>query len=74
MINEVVKKHGASVIAERMNESVQTVCNWISRGVPADKVLAFCVAVDFDKKPNDLRPDLYPHPHDGLPESMRQVA
>ena len=74
MINEIVKKHGAAVIAEKMAESVQTVCNWLTRGVPADKVLVFCIAVDFEIKPHELRPDLYPHPEDGLPAHLRHVA
>ena len=75
MINDVVKKHGAAVIAGRMNEaSVQTVCNWMTRGVPIDKVIGFCAAVDWEITPNQLYPTNYPHPQDGLPEHLRQVA
>ena len=50
--------------------------NWLNREnqVPAEWVLPCCQALDWQVTPNQLRPDLYPHPHDGLPESMRQVA
>lgn len=71
MIRELIKKHTATKIADRMNESVATICNWAVRGVPLDKALEFCRAVDFEVTPNKLYPDKYPHVDDGLPEDMR---
>lgn len=71
MISEIVKKHGAANIASKINESVQTICNWITRGVPVDKTVAFCKAVNFDITPHKMHPEQYPHPDDGLPPDMR---
>ena len=40
--------------------------------VPAERVLSLCVAVGFVAiRLSSLRPDLYPHPDDGLPEHPR---
>lgn len=33
---------------------------------PAEYVLPICEAVEFRITPHELRPDLYPHPDDGL--------
>jgi hypothetical protein len=48
------------------------VTNWIKRGVPAGMVLKVSGAVDWRVTPHQLRPDLYPHPDDGLPEDKRR--
>ncbi|MHA7916029.1 YdaS family helix-turn-helix protein [Alloalcanivorax xenomutans] len=45
--------------------------NWLNRDdgrVRAENVIGVCQAVGFRVRPHDLRPDLYPHPDDGLPE------
>lgn len=74
MIAQVIQKHGAAVIAKKMDESLQTVQNWTRRGVPLDKVVKFAQAVDYEVTPHQLYPNNYPHPHDGLPEHLREVA
>lgn len=50
--------------------------NWLTRdkNIPSDWVLPLCESVDWQVTPHELRPDLYPHPHDGLPEDMRCVC
>ena len=47
--------------------------NWLYRDkkVPSDWVLPLSQSVNWEIKPNDLRPDIYPHPDDGLPPFMR---
>lgn len=74
MIAQVIKTHGAAVIAKKMGESLQTIQNWVTRGVPLDKALEFCKAVDYEVTPHALYPKNYPHKHDGLPEHLREVA
>lgn len=74
MISSIIKKHGAAVLAKKLNESVQTVNNWTTRGVPLDKAVDFCAAVDFEITPHGMYPKQYPHPDDGLPEHMRHAA
>jgi DNA-binding transcriptional regulator YdaS (Cro superfamily) len=71
-MKDIIKKHSALVIAERMGESnPQTVSNWVSRAIPEGKVFSFCKAVFFEVTPHELRPDMYPHPEDGLPIELR---
>jgi len=71
MISEIIKKHGAASLAKKLNESIQTINNWVSRGVPLDKAVAFCDAVDYEISPHQMYPKQYPHPNDGLPPGLR---
>jgi hypothetical protein len=51
--------------------------NWLKRSngiVPPEWVLPVCEADEWHATPHELRPDLYPHPQDGLPEEMRSAA
>ena len=50
--------------------------NWLYRDnkTPSEWVLPLCETVDWQVTPHELRPDLYPHPEDGLPAHLRQVA
>lgn len=75
-IKDIVAEVGASKVAERMGERFpQTINNWLNRGgIPDGKVLLFCKSIDYKITPHQLRPDLYPHPSDGLPDHMREVA
>jgi len=50
------------------------VWNWLNKtidGIPDRHVIKSCRAVGFQVTPHQLRPDLYPHPNDGLPAEMR---
>jgi len=53
------------------------VWNWLNvtaDGIPERHVIKACKAVNFQVTPHELRSDIYPHPHDGLPESMRNTS
>lgn len=51
------------------------ISEWKRRGnVPPEIVIAVSQAVGFRVTPHQLRPDLYPHPDDGLPTEMRARA
>lgn len=53
------------------------VWNWLNttrNGVPGEYVIGISEATEWQVTPNQLRPDLYPHPDDGLPASMRKCA
>ncbi|WP_107692574.1 YdaS family helix-turn-helix protein [Nitrosospira sp. Nsp2] len=39
---------------------------------PAEHCIAIAAITDWTITPHKLRPDLYPHPHDGLPENLRE--
>ena len=49
------------------------ISNWLNRDgyVPAEWVIPCCQAVNWQVTPHQLRTDLYPHPHDGLPDHLR---
>lgn len=74
---------GQAALAARMNEELgdvekigpTAIANWLQRGqVPADRAIPVARAVDFQVTPHDLRPDLYPHPTDGLPSTLKERA
>lgn len=51
--------------------SAQAVQKWGGQGIPERRVIAVSAAAGFDPSPHELCPDLYPHPDDGLPASLR---
>lgn len=53
-----------------------TVSAWVNRFmcVGVDSVLKVSEATNWQVTPHELRPDIYPHPHDGLPENLRSAA
>ncbi len=42
--------------------------------VPDGQVLKFCELTKWCKTPHQIRPDLYPHPDDGMPTELREQA
>jgi DNA-binding transcriptional regulator YdaS (Cro superfamily) len=50
------------------------VSKWRWKGVPAERVLELCRFTEFQVTPHQLRPDIYPHPDDGLPSERRGAA
>jgi DNA-binding transcriptional regulator YdaS (Cro superfamily) len=62
---------------ERDPVSQAHVWKWLNttvNGIPEKHVIKACSAVNYQVTPHELRPDIYPHPDDGLPEHLRQVA
>ncbi|MDP3322661.1 MAG: YdaS family helix-turn-helix protein [Hydrogenophaga sp.] len=50
------------------------VWGWLNKtadGIPSAHVIGACSATDWQVTPHQLRPDIYPHPHDGLPDHLR---
>lgn len=52
--------------------SPQGVSKWAEAGVPGERVLPICRHIEYEVTPHELRPDLYPHPEDGLPSERRR--
>ena len=53
------------------------VWNWLNSNTeqpPAEYVIAIAHVVDWKVTPHDLRPDIYPHPSDGMPRSLCACA
>lgn len=75
MIAEIIKKHGCASLAKKLGEkNVQIINNWARRGVPLERVVDFCEAVNYEVTPHNLYPKNYPNPNDGLPEHLRAAA
>lgn len=68
-----IKKTQAAVAAV-VGARQQVVGHWLRDGVPAKHVLALCTDIAFEVTPHELRPDIYPHPEDGLPAALRERA
>lgn len=68
---------GQKATSLAINTSQPTIWKWLNstkEGLAAEFVLPLSQAVDWQVTPHDLRPDLYPHPKDGLPEHLRYAA
>ncbi len=67
-------KGSQGAVAAVVGSKQQSVGYWLKEGLPADHVLKIAADVDYKVTPHELRPDLYPHPDDGLPEDRRAKA
>lgn len=70
---------GQRALANAIGNGVKQghVWNWLnitSDGIPARYVIPACSAISWQVTPHQLRPDLYPHPDDGLPDHLRSAA
>lgn len=72
---ELIKRAGGREVVGRIfGITGQAVSLWYPQGVPGERVMPLCKAIEFKVTPHELRPDLYPHPQDGLPEPLRNQA
>jgi DNA-binding transcriptional regulator YdaS (Cro superfamily) len=65
---------GQTALASAIGLRQGNVWSWINRfgnKVPPEYVLSVAAATKWMLTPNELRPDIYPHPLDGLPENLR---
>jgi len=71
-IEEITKGLKVRRVADVCGISVQAVYKWEKVGViPPEHVLAICEEAQWKVSPHDLRPDIYPHPSDGMPHDLR---
>lgn len=71
-LNEYLEKSGASqaALGRRVGVTQSAVAQWVAGGrIEAERVLAVAGATGWRVTPHDLRPDLYPHPDDGMPKT-----
>lgn len=77
LVKAVAIAGGQTALAEKLHVKQAHIWKWLNTtkdGVPAEQVLPVCEVTGWLVTPHQLRPDLYPHPHDGLPESLRSAA
>ena len=66
---------GISAMSIKVNEKSNVISMWLQRKkIPSEKVILVSQATNYQVTPHELRPDLYPHPQDGLPEHLRTAA
>jgi DNA-binding transcriptional regulator YdaS (Cro superfamily) len=65
---------GLKPLAIVLGVSYQAVQKYEYIGISAERVIAISMATNWQVTPHELRPDIYPHPQDGLPDHMRQAA
>ena len=74
-LEKVIEMCGSqTALAIKINRPQATVTAWVNRfnfRVGAEFVIDVSGAADWQVTPHDLRPDLYPHPQDGLPNELR---
>lgn len=73
-IKEIAKRANMGVVelSLAMNMSRAACSLWDK--VPDGRVLQLCETVGWTTTPHEVRPDLYPHPDDGLPAERRSVC
>ena len=64
---------GAARLATALRTSPQRINNWLVRGIPNREALNIAAATGWRVTPHELRPDIYPHPDDGLPVELRST-
>lgn len=62
--------------ADALHVSQALVSQWLTGDttITAERTKQIGEASEWLVTPHDLRPDLYPHPNDGIPEHMRRAA
>lgn len=79
-MNEIVRTRLGGLLSQRaiskeLGITPQAVNQWFSKSaIPPRFVLQLCGLTDWKITPHEIRPDLYPSPNDGLPETLREVS
>lgn len=67
---------GQKALADALGNGLKQghIWSWLNvtkEGTPSEHVISVSDKVDYQVTPHELRPDIYPHPHDGLPAHLR---
>lgn len=70
-LKRAIKAQGGSgQVSRRMEVKQARLCNWLARGsIPPGRIIPLCNALFWTVTPHQVRPDLYPHPLDGMVEA-----
>lgn len=75
-LKNAIKQVGSQrALADAVGCKQSAIGMWLAReSVPPDVVLKVAQATAWQVTPHELRPDIYPHPQDGLPAERRAAA
>lgn len=65
---------GQVALAKQLGVKQGHIYGWLNEninGINPNYIIPSCAAVNYVVTPHELRPDIYPHPEDGLPAEMR---
>ena len=62
---------GAATVARLRGLSGWAVSKWLRDGIPSGHVLWVAEQTEWRWTPHQLKPEIYPHPDDGMPVSHR---
>lgn len=65
---------GLKPLAKSIGVSYQSIQKYLQTKAPSEKVISIANTTNWKVTPHELRPDIYPHPQDGLPEHIREAA
>lgn len=69
-LRKTIRKLGSvTALGHACGVTSQAVSQW--EVAPSQHVIVIAAATGFEVTPHELRPDLYPHPEDGLPRELR---
>lgn len=66
-ITEARKIYGMNHLTAAFGLTRQAVRKWELFGIPKDRIIEFCEAVEWRFTPHDVDPVMYPNPFDALP-------
>jgi len=70
-VSEAIALVGLMPLAAEVGVSYQAIQKYERTQTAGERVIAVAMATGWRVTPHRLRPDLYPHPEDGLPEERR---
>jgi DNA-binding transcriptional regulator YdaS (Cro superfamily) len=73
-LSKAIELVGLRQLAARVGVTYQAIQKFQKTEISSERVLAISAATDYQVTPHQLRPDIYPHPSDGLPENLRLTA
>jgi DNA-binding transcriptional regulator YdaS (Cro superfamily) len=63
---------GLHPLAKHLGVSYQAIQKYKKTVAPAERVIGIAEATGWTITPHEIAPNIYPHPHDGLPVKLRK--
>lgn len=72
--NKITSRLSQVEIGRHLGCMQQTVSQWLSSRVPAERVIPLCELLGWSVTPHEVRPDIYINTTDGIPKTKDQAA